>query len=322
MKVGVVGVGYLGRFHAHKYRDMEDVQLLGVVDINPEQAGKVARECGTTAFSDASDLIGKVDAVSIAVPTINHFDVAAGFLSAGVSVMLEKPITRTLEEAGQLIKLADDSNALLQIGHLERFNPAMLAARPHIGRPLFIKSSRLGPFSNRGIDVDVVLDLMIHDLDIIIDLVGEMPTSVQAVGVPVVTEHVDIANARLEFANGCAANITASRVSDESLRRTQLFQEDCYLSIDFGDHRVLTSLKKPNESSSPSEKRLTDIKVPPGDSLNEQLISFLKAVKTKSRPVVSGEDGRKALKLADEIMEKIKARAHLWPEEVRRGINE
>jgi predicted dehydrogenase len=314
LKLGVVGVGYLGRFHAEKLAAIPGVELVGVADIKPERADEVASRFGVKSFYDYRDMLGKIDAVSIAVPTKDHFLVASLFLSEGVHVMLEKPITRTLEEADALIALNEGNGTILQVGHLERFNPAMLAAMPYTGTPLFIEATRINLFPDRGTDVDVVLDLMIHDIDITLSLVGAMPSSVQAIGVPVVTEQVDIANARLEFENGCVANLTASRISNKSLRKIRVFQKDAYLSIDYGERQVNVIRREKPDSSSRPETVVEDLKVGPGDSLEAELKAFAHAINTKSNPLVSGADGRKALAVAAEIMAEINARTKKWPE--------
>ncbi len=314
LKLGVVGVGYLGRFHAEKLAGIPGIELVGIADIKQDRADAVASKFGVKAFYDHRDMLGWVDAVSVAVPTGAHLQVASTFLSEGVHVMLEKPITKTLEEADCLIALTEENGAILQVGHLERFNPAMLAASPFTGEPLFIEATRINLFPDRGTDVDVVLDLMIHDIDITLSLVGAMPNIVQAVGVPVVTGRVDIANARLEFENGCVANLTASRISDKSLRKIRIFQKDAYLSIDYGERQVKVVRREKSDSSTRPETIVEDLEVGPGDSLELELKAFAHAITTKSNPLVSGEDGRMALVVATQIMAEIEARADKWPE--------
>ena len=314
LKLGVVGVGYLGRFHAEKLAAMPGIELVGIADIKQDRADAVASKFGVKAFYDHRDMLGQVDAVSVVVPTEAHFQVASTFLSEGVHVMLEKPITKTLEEADSLIVLTEENGSILQVGHLERFNPAMLAASPFTGEPLFIEATRINFFPDRGTDVDVVLDLMIHDIDITLSLVGAMPNLVQAIGVPVVTGRVDIANARLEFENGCVANLTASRISDKSLRKIRIFQKDAYLSIDYGERQVKVVRREKSESSARPETIAEELEVGPGDSLESELKAFAHAITTESKPLVSGEDGRRALVVATQIMAEIEARTNKWPE--------
>jgi len=307
-------VGYLGRYHAEKYKAIDEVDLVGVADTKPERAEAVAAELGVKPFFDSPDLMGLVDAVSIVVPTKDHFEITRAFLAQGVHVIVEKPITRTLDEADGLIELAKNNELILQVGHLERFNPAMRAASSLIGVPLFIEASRISSFPERGTDVDVVLDLMIHDLDIVLNLVGELPESIQAVGAPMVTDHVDIANARLEFASGCVANLTASRISDKSLRKIRIFQKDAYLSIDYDQRQVVVTRRAADRPPGRPETTTEELVVPPGDALENELKSFVASVKTGSAPFVSGEDGRQALAVALQIMTDIKSRSRDWPE--------
>jgi len=238
LRIGVVGVGHLGQFHAEKYARMEGVELVGIADIIADRAHDVANRLGTKAFTDYKDLIEKVDAASIVVPTDLHFPASHDFLEARVDLLIEKPITETLDDADTLIQLADSKGLIIQVGHLERFNPAILALSEVIDRPLFIESDRLSGFGERGTEVDVVLDLMIHDIDIILSLVKSPIKSIHAVGVPVVTPRVDIANARLIFENGCVANVTASRISMKSMRKIRFFQKDTYVSVDYASHDV------------------------------------------------------------------------------------
>ncbi|MCW5205262.1 Gfo/Idh/MocA family oxidoreductase, partial [Desulfobulbus sp. N2] len=239
LRVGVIGVGYLGRFHAMKYAAMDDVLLVGVADADPVRGQAVAEECSTKAFADYQLLLEEVDAVSIVVPTVYHHAVAMACLGQGVDILLEKPMTTTLEEADDLIALADSKKLLLQVGHLERFNPAVLAMQPLLNNPLFIEAHRLSTFKNRGTDVDVILDLMIHDIDIILSIINSPIKDIHTVGAPVITPLTDIANARIVFKNGCTANITVSRISMENVRRMRIFQPGKYLSVDFGKKEVM-----------------------------------------------------------------------------------
>jgi predicted dehydrogenase len=313
MKTAVVGVGHLGRYHAQKYKLIEDSELIGVVDLDCAQADRVAGELGVRPFYDHRDVLGLVDAVSVAVPTVNHFAVAGDFLEAGVHVLVEKPITRTLEEAEKLIALAAERNLVLQVGHLERFNPAMLAAAAESGPPLFIEANRISPFPARGTDVDVVLDLMIHDIDITLNLVGREPIWVHAVGVPVLTDKVDIANARLEFDTGCVANLTASRISIKSERKLRVFLPDAYMSIDFGQHRVNVARRgAPACEGGVCSIEAEELTVAPQDALETEIRAFLSSAEQGLPPEVGGEDGRRALAVALKIIDDIEARQGTW----------
>ena len=230
IRVGVIGVGYLGKFHAEKYSRMKDTQLVAVVDIDQSQAKNVAAALGTCALTDYRDLFGSVDAVSVVVPTEAHYAVGAAFLNHGVDVLIEKPMTTSLEQADELIKIAESKRRILQVGHLERFNPAVIALKDIVNNPMFIEAHRLSIFKDRSTDVSVVLDLMIHDIDIIMNVVKSEIKSIHAAGVPVICEYADIANVRLEFESGCVANVTASRISIKNQRKIRLFQKDTYLS--------------------------------------------------------------------------------------------
>ncbi len=300
IKVGVVGVGHLGKFHVEKYARMPDVELVGIADISPERREALSRQYAIPGYGDYRRLIPQVDAVSIVVPTTDHASVARDFLDQKVDVLIEKPITRSISEAEELISLAATRGCLLQVGHLERFNPVYLKTKPYINNPLFFESHRLSPFKARGIDVDVVLDLMIHDLDLILHLVQSPAEQIQAVGVPVVSSRVDIANVRIQFQSGCVANITASRISLQEMRKMRIFQPAAYISLDFGiKSYTVVRLQSQGESSSRgpdffSEKGIVDS----GDALEMELLSFVEAVRTRCAPVVCGEDGKKALGMA------------------------
>jgi predicted dehydrogenase len=301
LRAAVIGVGYLGRFHAQKYAALADINLVGVADAFPDTAGRVADELGVTAFSDYRELLGKVDLVSIAATTEAHHVIARDFLAAGVHVLVEKPITVTVAQADELIALATQHHCTLQVGHLERFNPAWLAARPQIQKPLFIEAHRMAPFKPRGTDVSVVLDLMIHDLDLILPLVDSPLAEVRASGVAILTDGVDIANARLEFQNGCVANITASRTSTASLRRMRVFQHHEYLSIDFGERKVSVARKQDALLEGESPIHAESHQEPPGDALLTEIRAFVDAIKAGTPAVVTGQDGREALAVALEI---------------------
>lgn len=298
LRAAVIGVGYLGRFHAQKWAQLAGVDLAGVVDSDAARASAVAAEVGSVAYTDYRDLLGQVDLVSVVVPTEHHYRVVRDCLEAGVHVLVEKPITQTVEEADALIELARDRDLLLQVGHLERFNPAWLALRPHVTTPLFIEAHRLAPFKPRGTDVSVVLDLMIHDLDLILSVVGSPVADVRASGTPVLTDGIDIGNARIEFENGCVANLTASRVSVGTLRKMRLFLKDQYLAIDFGERRV-NAARRSEDANEPIA--LEVIPVPAGDALMNEIEAFARAVRQGEAVPVSGEDGRRALALALEI---------------------
>lgn len=307
LNAAVVGVGYLGRFHAQKYKALETVNLVGVCDASPEQAKKVAEELGVESFSDYKDLLGKVDAVTVAATTSAHYEIAKFFLSNGVHVNVEKPITATAKEAEELCDLAEKNKLKLQVGHVERFNPALVAAQEKLKTPIFIECHRLAPFKPRGVDVSVVLDLMIHDLDVILSLVKSEPKKIHAIGTPVLTPVVDIANARVEFENGCVANLTSSRVSTSAQRKFRVFQQDQYLSIDFGSGEVNLTTKLGDMSSEgelPLERESWSLEK--GDALFTETEEFIKCIQNDTPPIVSGRDGLKALKLAEDILAAIK----------------
>ena len=296
IKVAVIGVGYLGRFHAQKYAAMDDVDLEAVADIDGGRAKEVALETGTTAITDFFDIIDKVDAVSIAVPTSLHCKIAIPFLLKGKAVLLEKPMSATIEESEAIINASEKCGALLQIGHLERFNPAFANLKDSITKPMFIEVHRISTFKERGTDVDVILDLMIHDIDIILSLVCSEIISVEAVGVPVLTNTIDIANARLRFESGCIANITASRISADVMRKIRIFQQDAYISIDFAKNAVdIFTLSKDKKIG---HKRL---EMSESDALKSEIRSFIDAVKGISEVVVDGTAGLNAIKVAHMI---------------------
>jgi predicted dehydrogenase len=310
IRAAVVGVGYLGRFHAQKYAQAEGCELVAVVDARQEAREQVARELNTQALADARDLLGRVDVVSVVTPTPAHFPIARSFLDAGVHVLVEKPITETPAEARELIELARARKRVLQVGHLERFNSTILAAEPHITRPRFIECHRLAPYKERGTDVNVVLDLMIHDIDIVQTIVGAPIKSIDAIGTKVFSDEIDIANARIHFENGCVANATASRVSFKSERKMRIFVDDAYLSLDL-HQKILTLIRKratpPEAGQLPAtlEERSLD----QGDALKAEIEAFLDCVRTGRAPVVGGEDGLRALETAMRITEQVNAGA-------------
>lgn len=304
LKVGVVGVGALGQHHARVYAELPEAQLVGVVDRDAVRAQAIATRHGCRVFADAAALAAEVDAVSVAVPTAFHLAVAGPLLEAGRHVLVEKPITATLEEADALIALAARKDLRLQVGHVERFNPALEVLRRAVDKPRFVEVHRLGAFSPRSLDIDVVLDLMIHDLDIVLDLDGSEPVQVDAVGVPVLTPRVDIANARLRFASGLIANLTASRVSADRVRKFRVFAPRTYVSVDLAAREARVFRLLGGDAREPE----IDMEVSPAsqeEPLRLQLASFVAACQSGRRPVVSGEDGRRALALARTILERM-----------------
>lgn len=304
LSTAAIGVGYLGRFHAQKYAALPDCELLAVVDPDTEAAQRCAEPLGCEALADYRDLLGRVDAVSIAAPTSLHHRIARDFLEAGSHVLVEKPITVTVAEADELVELAAQRERVLQVGHLERFNPALRAADAVLDEPRFIESTRLAPFNPRGTDVDVVLDLMIHDIDIILDVVRSPVVRADASGATVLTPSTDIANARLVFENGCVANVTASRVSAKTERRMRFFQHDCYLAVDFHGRR-LTVHRKGEQEMYPGIPELVteDQHFDKADAIREEIEDFVRAITTGTQPLVTGIDGRRALATAIDISE-------------------
>ncbi|MBI5419412.1 MAG: Gfo/Idh/MocA family oxidoreductase [Deltaproteobacteria bacterium] len=309
MRVGVIGVGYLGRLHAQKMASFTGLRFVGVCDVNPARGKAVAEECGTAFFDSHRRLLSEVDAVSIAVPTTEHYRVAIDAMRADVHVLLEKPITARLREARTLVREAEKRRLVFQIGHVERFNPAVLAAASLLTEPRFIECHRLGPFGGRGTDVDVVLDLMIHDLDLILSFVRSPVLRIHAVGVPVISPNVDIANARLTFANGCVANVTASRVSARKQRKIRIFQEDTYVSMDFVEHTIQIFRRTyPRGPGNPPEISGEILETQKGDSLRDEIRSFLDCVRERGTPRVSGSDGLAALEAAFRILRRMRRR--------------
>jgi predicted dehydrogenase len=307
LRAAVVGVGYFGSRHVNKWAAIDDVELAYVVDADLDLARKTAKKFGAAPAADFREIAGKVDVASIAVPTQHHFDVASGLLDAGIHLLVEKPLTRTLEEADRLVAAAEAKGLELRVGHLERFNPALVAVRDRIVRPRFMECHRLAPFKPRSTDVDVVLDLMIHDIDIILSLVAVDVAEVRASGVPVLTGSVDIANARIEFADGCVANVTASRVSSKSMRKLRVFQPDTYVSIDFESRECAVARKLPGEDRNGMPKIDHELKrFAEGDSLEAELRAFVDAVRGRSRPGATGREGRRALDLALAISHRIR----------------
>ena len=330
-RVAVIGVGHLGQHHARIFAAMPDVELVAVVDTRPGRAEEIAAKHGTTALTDMSGLVGQVDAVTIATPTASHVDVALPFVDAGAAVLVEKPIAISLGEADRLVEAASARDTVLAVGHTERFNPAVAVALPLVSAPRFVEIHRLGTFPERSLDIDVVFDLMIHDLDLLLTFVGSDVVSVEAVGVNVLTPRVDIANARLRFASGCIANVTASRISRERVRKARFFQKDSYVSIDYAAQEVeayrlfanASTAARPSGASGRPE--LAEgrgglgnvegqdggrpaihggaIKVTRDEPLRRELSDFIDAVRRHRQPVVTGRDGRAALALATRVAE-------------------
>jgi len=307
LRIAVIGVGHLGEYHLQKYRAHPGVELVGVVDIDKNRVHEIAQRYHTTAYQDHRDILDRVDAVSLAVTTEMHFEVAKDVLAKGIHMLIEKPITYDLSEADVLIRMAKEQDLVLQVGLVERFNPAIVKMMTMLTKPVFVESHRMNLFATRGLDVDVVLDLMIHDLDIILHMIPSEVKEVHAVGMPVITEKTDIANARIIFEDGTAANLTASRVSGKMLRKIRVFQPDAYLSADCGKRQLtVISLdgKKRNSHNFPevttSREQYAD-----SDPLNEEITAFVKAVVKRSEPAVTGEDGRNALRIALHIIDQI-----------------
>jgi predicted dehydrogenase len=304
VRTAVIGVGYLGRFHAQKYATLPESRLVAVVDPDPAARERVAAELHCRANADFRQVLGDVDAVSIASPTPLHHAIARECLEHGIHVLVEKPVTETLEEARSLVETAARKGCVLQVGHLERFNPAILALEGTLGTPRFVESHRLAPFKERGTDVNVVLDLMIHDIDLIQSLVRAPIVSIDAVGTSVFSAGLDIANARIRYANGCVANTTASRISMKMERKLRLFQDDAYISIDL-QQKVLTVVRKPPEGSRAAlgQVSIEERTYEQGDALKLEIEAFLRSIREGQPPVVSGDDGLRALETALRITE-------------------
>ena len=295
VKVGVAGVGHMGKEHARIYSELQEAELVGVHDSNPDTARKIAAKCKTRAFGSLEEMVDAVDAASIVTPTTTHLAIAEPFLRKGKHVLVEKPIAMDTAEARKLVDLAEKHGAKLAVGHVERFNPVLVALEERLGRPRFIEAHRLSPYPGRSTDIGVVMDLMIHDLEIILHLVRSPVTSVDAVGVPVLSKGEDIANARIRFANGCVANLTTSRISPEKLRKIRVFQDDAYLSLDY--------MKQEGEIYKRLDGKITRDKIPvmKGEPLKNQLAEFIMNVRENTDPRVAGAHGFEALKLASQI---------------------
>lgn len=309
IRVGVIGVGHVGQHHARIYREIPGVELVGIADSNPAQLQELCGMLEVPAFANYRELFGHVDGVSVAVPTHLHTGITRECLARGIDVLVEKPLAETLAEAEQLTQLAKEEGRILQVGHVERFNGAVRALRGIVKTPGFIECHRLSPFPQRGTDVDVILDLMIHDIDVILSLVKSPVIQVNAVGVPVLTDRTDIANARLEFASGCVANVTASRVSLDRVRKIRIFEPDIYISLDYANQEIITHRRLPGDKLShpPQPPRIIreEVAVEKEEPLRLQLASFVGSVRERTRPQVSGEEAVEALRVASQILAKI-----------------
>lgn len=307
IKCAVIGVGYLGRFHAQKYQQLDNVDLIAVCDLNQDVSEAVSNELNVAAYFDYRELFGKVDAVSIAATTNVHFQIAREFLKQGIHVLLEKPMTETVAQAEELIAIAKSNQVKLQIGHMERFNAARLALDDHLDSPLFIESQRLAPFNPRGTDVNVILDLMIHDIDIIQTIVNSPIVKIDAQGAPVLTQGIDIANARIAFENHCVANVTASRISFKTERKTRIFQQNSYISIDYHNKQFAVFQKGEGEMfpGIPEITRHQSI-FEKGDALLEEIKAFIHCIENNTTPLVTGQEGCAALETAEKITTLIK----------------
>jgi predicted dehydrogenase len=306
LKVSVIGVGHLGNFHSRIFSEMQDVDFVGVYDVNKERAGEIAEQYKTNVFDSIENAIESADAVSIVVPTEFHYDIAKKCVEAGKHIFVEKPVTKTVEQAEELVKLAKEKNIVFQVGHVERFNAVLLALAPMITKPKYIEVHRLGPHSFRSMDVGVVRDLMIHDIDIVLHLAKSEIESIHALGVHVISDKEDIANARIVFKNGCVANINASRASIKPERKIRIFQDDSYISIDYMHQKAKMYKRKQNVKS--NAKSLADyiekqpLRIKKNRPLDEELKSFVDVIKTGKQPVVTGEHGKRALETAVEII--------------------
>ncbi len=318
VRTAVVGTGYFGRFHANHYNKNPDAKLVGVVDANPERANAVAAEFGVEAFTDYRQIFDKVDAVSIAVPTQFHFDVARDLIEAGLHVNIEKPITETVEGAQTITKMAKERGTVLQVGHIERYSAAYRVISEKIDRPLYLESYRIAPWKARGVDVDVILDLMIHDIDMIIGLAGSPVSSVDAVGTGVMGRKIDIANARINFESGCVANVTSSRISYKTERRLRVFSRSQYLNCDLGERKIFGYSLRGDPTTQGLAAIATDtVDIPQEDSLANEIASFINCVRHGKQPFVDGSAGSEALRVAVMINESIDAqlnKAQAWLE--------
>jgi len=306
LRTAVIGVGYLGKFHAQKFADIPGSQLVAVVDVDDLARKRVAGDLGVDAVGDYRELIGAVDAVSVVVPTPAHFEVAEAFLDSGTHVLVEKPITETVAQANRLIDIAKQRRAVLQVGHLERFNPAVRALEPLLHKPRFVESVRIAPYKDRGTDVDVVLDLMIHDIDLIQFIAGSPIERIEAVGAAVITDKPDVANARIRFENGCIANVTASRTSLKVERKIRIFQDACYFSADL-HQKAVAVYRKSEGAHGPLGLPISieQLACDDGDALRLEIEAFLNSVRDDTPPMVTGQDGKQALETAMDIVAQV-----------------
>lgn len=323
MKIGVLGAGHLGKFHLQQIKEIEGWELIGFYDPNQENAAKIQEEFGVPSFNDISKLIDACDALDIVTPTLSHFDCAIKALKKSKHVFIEKPVTNTVEEAKILMEVAREANVKVQVGHIERFNPAFVAAKNELSDPRFIETHRLAQFNPRGTDVSVVLDLMIHDIDIVLSLANSDIRRVSASGVAVISDTPDIANARIEFDNGCVANLTASRISLKNMRKSRFFQKDAYISVDFLEKKSeIVKMKNADENTSPfsitidtnsgtKEIMLDTPDIEETNAIKEELTAFLEAIQNNSTPIVTLEDGYTALKVAHEVLDKMQMNLNL-----------
>jgi predicted dehydrogenase len=305
VRVGVVGVGYFGQFHAEKYAKMDGADLVGVVDLDLSRAAQIARRCMTQPFSNYPDLFGRVQAVSVAVPTVVHHAISRDFLLRGIDVLLEKPMAANPAEAEDLIRLSESKGTILQVGHVERFNGAMMALSGRVRNPSFIQAVRMSPFPGRATDVNVVLDVMIHDIDIVLSLVDSPVADIQALGLSLVTRHADMANTRIAFENGSIAHLTASRISNEKIRRMDVFQPGGALSVDYLAKKVYFSCKAGPGDGGDSGVTLEEIPVPKIDPLEHEILAFLESVRNRKEALVTGWDGKRSLEVALRIIQEI-----------------
>ncbi|NVN98242.1 MAG: Gfo/Idh/MocA family oxidoreductase [Geobacteraceae bacterium] len=312
LRAAVIGVGYLGNFHAQKYAALESVDLIAVSDSDQKRCAEIAANLDCAAVADYRQLVGRVDAVSIVVPTVMHFEVASFFLKHGIHILLEKPVTRTVTEADELIALATAKGTVFQVGHLERFNPALDAVRGEIDTPWLIEARRVAPYKPRGTDVSIVLDLMVHDIDLVTTLIDAEITSITACGAAVYSETADIANARIGFANGSFANLTASRISPVGDRSMQIYQRDTFINLDFQNRKAaITRNGTLNPETSVPEVSIEEISVPARDQILAEIEAFVYAINSGSAPAVTGNDGKRALETALRIEEEIKRNTRL-----------
>lgn len=316
IRIAAIGVGSLGRHHARNYAELARegrIEFVGVCDANPETAAQIAADNGSQHFTEWSDLLDKADAVSIATPTETHCEIACAFLERGVHVLVEKPMAPAVSEADQMIAAAEKSGAKLMVGQLERFNPAMVALRPHVTHPLYFEIHRVSPFPNRSLDVDVVLDVMIHDLDAVQWLVGNdvNVSEIRAVGIPVISDKVDAANARIEFENGAVANITASRIGTEKIRKTRFYQTNSYVVLDYATKFASVTSLNPEASHPLLGISINRLEINDVEPLKAEIEAFLTSIERDILPPVSGEDGRRAVALAVGVLEKIEAHRNM-----------